>query len=278
MSTKEPQVSSPPPQANRRFICAALGTSVAEAITFPLCTVKTVYQSNFELSIPEAVRRIYYGVEGRQVKQDISVNNHPIVGQGRLSRFYSGLQFGVASQALSTGLKYGLYRTISEWRGTCRSDIRNGMLNGAMTSVMASVITHPFEVAKFHYQDKLPYWAPLRARGVWFMYQGYSKCFFKAVVGGVTYFPINDAVAHQFQGADSFFGKVVLPSFCSAVISTLILQLPDFYRVRSSLGKKDLPLKTSFRGLSLYLGRVVPHFTILISVTQWLEDQWDQKT
>ena len=63
-------------------------------------------------------------------------------------------------------------------------------------------------------------------------------------------------------------------SFCTAIVATTIIHPFDYMKTRQACGEKIFhgynPL-FYYKGLSLNLSRVVPHFTIMMVVTGYLE-------
>ena len=73
-----------------RVVNSAIATGVAEIVTLPICTLKTVYQNTSSVSFVESAKKIYItsGIKG----------------------FYKASVPAIMSQMFSTSSKYAFYR------------------------------------------------------------------------------------------------------------------------------------------------------------------------
>jgi hypothetical protein len=140
------------------------------------------------------------------------------------------------------------------------------MLAGLSAGITASTITHPIDVAKIHLQMNQPFISVLKEKGVILLYRGYSKSLAKVSISSSCFFPIYDTIKDQHY-------PPIVASFLSAIISTTLMQPIDYMKVRHIYGLSYFngfnPV-TYFRGLSLNLLRVVPHFMITMSLIEYL--------
>lgn len=225
------------------FISSA-ATCVAEISTLPICIVKTRYQ-NSGLGVREVIAKIY--------------------SQGGIRAFYRASAPSLFSQMLSSSTKYTFYRAMEKHNNTHPG---SSIVNGICAGVLSSLITHPVDFIKIHWQ------MGVRTRDVIrtdpkLLYRGYSKSFSKVVVGGAVFYPIYDFVnAHVNSSAAA--------AFTSACVSTVVMHPLDYLKTRHIFGKKvwdGADPRVYYRGLSLNLARVVPHFTITMMVIEALREQ-----
>lgn len=219
-------------------VACAVASSVAEIATLPICTLKTNLQNKSQRDIPYILNSIY--------------TKHGIRG------FYNASLWAVSSQVFSTTSKYYLYRRLQE-------DVPNRFLAGGLSGLLASLLTHPLDVIKVHSQMHKSFCKQLYQAGPGIFYRGYSKTLSKSTLGSILYLPLFDSFEERLRNP-------LLSSLCSAVISCTLLQPIDYMKTRQVFGK-DLPSSPLmyFRGLSLNLLRVVPHFCITMSLVTFVE-------
>lgn len=239
----------------KHIIVSAMSSCIAEISTLPLCTLKTNYQNTENISITQTFRSIWnkYGIRG----------------------FYNASGWAISSQMLSTTTKYTWYQTLKD-------TIPNKFIAGGISGILASLMTHPFDVIKIHYQMHTPFTPELRKYGLKLFYRGYSKTLIKSSLGSVCFFPLYDMF-------NSYTNNSFIASILSATVSTTIMQPIDYMKTRQIYGNfiffKQSPLTTlsnlfqhksqhthtyslyhhinpCFKGLTLNLSRVVPHFVI----------------
>lgn len=223
------------------MIAAASATCVAELATLPFCTLKTNYQNAVNSSISQITRSIWkqYGVRG----------------------FYNASLWAISSQVLSSTSKYVIYQEIKDY-------LPNKFMAGAVTGVMASCVTHPFDVLKIHAQMHKPFVPELRVVGPTLFYRGYSKTAVKSLIGSSCFFPIYDTV---YQHTDN----PVHSAFVSAVASTTIMQPMDYMKTRHIYGQSYFSgwnPRPYFKGLTLNMARVVPHFVITMTLIEKIKE------
>lgn len=224
----------------QRLIAISTGTLTAEIITLPICTLKANYQNNnCSTNIGNVARLIWH--------------NHGIRG------FYNSTVAACGSQILSTGSKYVLYRKYNNY-------INNTVVSGLLSGLTSSAITHPVDVVKLHSQTQKNFGVEFRKIGYKIFYRGYSKTLMKYSIGSMCFFPIRDNLL--------LYTNNLLASFGTAIISTVIIHPFDYMKTRQACGEKIFhslnPIKY-YKGLSLNLFRIVPHFTIMMTVTGYLE-------
>lgn len=143
---------------------AAKATLIAELVTLPACTVKTVYQTN-KLTIPKTILYIW--------------NNHGIKG------FYKASFPAISGQVLSTSSNYYLYRKLD----SDNKSFPRKVVNGVAAGLLSTIITHPFDVAKVIWQRQGSLITEFENEGPKLLYRGYTKSLAKIVVGSGSYFP-----------------------------------------------------------------------------------------
>ena len=221
------------------IIASSTATSLAELITIPICTVKTNYQTNYQIKSHGIIQTIK--------------NIHQRRG---VSGFYSASAFAMSAQVVSTTGKYTLYRA-----GTSYDipRIPASILSGLIVSSM----THPIDFLRICHQRKesIDY-----SKAPRIFYRGYSKGLLKVIVGSSLFLPVYDFSKERI-------GNPFLASLTSSVISTILIQPFDYIKTRSVAGVpwyQGMNPIVYFRGCSLNLLRIVPHFTIVMTVTEMI--------
>lgn len=221
---------------------SAIATIVAEIITLPICTFKTNYQNNSTLSMQQCLKNIYM--------------------KNGISGFYKASVPAIMSQTYSTSSKYFLFRFFENKN----YPYTNKMINGIISGILTSLITHPIDNIKIHLQMNDSFMCKLRENGFGLFYRGYSKSFGKTVISSSMFFPL-------YETLNEYFEKPVVSSMLTAIISTTIMQPLDFLKTRHIYGLSlynGLNLQHYYRGLSLNLMRIVPHFVITMTTIDFL--------
>ncbi len=228
------------------IISSCVGTLFAEILTIPVCTIKTVYQNNSPETIPNTIRTI---IKTQGIKGLFSASGPAII-----------------TQILSTSSKFTLYERIKNYRGTSTSNILDNSINGMISGVAGSLITHPFDVWKNFTQRNVNYLTQLKkstsfnnfiTKG---LYPGYTGSIGKNLALYSTLFPLNDFYKSQFN-------SIYISAPLTTITVSLIVQPFDYYKVVKMAGNKPVQ---PFRGFSLMLARNIPHFTITMCVTDWI--------
>ncbi len=239
----------------KNLLCSATATAVAEVVTLPICTLKTFVQNQplgTSPSILNCTKTIY--------------RQHGFRG------FIHGSSVATAGQIISTSSKYVLYRSLGTWEVNPWKEYR--VFNGLVSGVLTTVITHPLDFVKVHWQMKTPIAPVLRKEGASVIYRGYSKTLSKVGLGSMLFFPIYDWLNKDFGWGQS------AAAFGSAVMSTCIMQPVDYLKVRhlyhanthlSWYVKKPWEL---YRGISLNLMRIVPHFCLVMVITETMRERF----
>ena len=233
-----------------------MGTGIAEIITLPICTTKTRFQTNLEYKSINSVVKDIYKSEG-------------------LRGFYRSSFPAILSQILSTSFKYTVYQSLKKYNDS--NTFTANAINGLFGAFLTSLITHPIDVIKVNQQMNT--FVPKRyiQGGISAWYKGYSKTITKNAFGAVLYLPLYDKI--NFHLKNPFFS-----SFYTSIIATIILHPIDLFKVRHVGNQKNIYMinesvqqqnaksnpyfKRVFRGLNLNLLRVVPHFTIAMTIAE----------
>lgn len=220
------------------------GTITAEIATLPICTIKTKYQNTGNLGIVNTAKNIYsnYGVKG----------------------FYNSSIPALSSQILSTGSKYIIYQKCNKDYGYNRA------VSGALSGLLGSIVVHPFDTVKIHQQMGTPFIPAFKASGYnpLMLWRGYSKTVLKYSVGGVCFLPIFEYCKERINTPTA--------ALISSIVSTTICQPLDYMKVRQIYGLSIFSnsnpwyIKQYYKGLTLNLIRVVPHFTISMVITDYM--------
>jgi len=230
------------------LINSSIATIFAELITIPICTVKTQYQNSDSTSIINIIKKIYK--------------------ENGIKIFFKSSGFSIFFQVVSTSSKFVIYRYLNTLNfNYVNSNFGNKIIDGAISGILSSILTHPIEFAKINTQMKQSVTDKIKNQGIKIIYKGYSKTIIKATIGSSLFFPFYD-----------FFNTTInnpfYASFCSATLSTLILHPIDYIKTRNIFGLKWFNGFNPFvyyKGLSLSLARVVPHFMITMIVVDYLE-------
>jgi hypothetical protein len=242
--------------ATQNLYYAAIGTSLAEIVTLPVCTLKTNFQNGSSKSIVETAKSMYIS--------------------GGIKMFYRASYPAVVSQVFSTSSKYVLYRYLDENSilvnksdKSC-SQIHNfscKVLNGMTAGIMSSLITHPVDTIKIHMQMNTPFVPQLKIHGLKLFYRGYSKTLSKICVSSSLFFPLYDFCNEKIHNP-------IIASAISASIATTLMQPLDYLKTRHIYGSVLYqgwnPL-IYYKGLSLNLARTVPHFIIVMTTIDFLK-------
>lgn len=224
---------------NNLFI-SATSASFAELITLPICTIKTNYQNTESKSIKDTITNMY--------------RNHGIKG------FYKASIPSIGGQALSTSSKYTLYRYFESHNHL----LPNKVFNAVLAGILSSLVTHPIDAIKVHKQMNVNI-LPIIKINPLVLYRGYSKTFSKILVSSSLFLPLYDTLNKYYNP--------MLASFGSAIISTCIMHPIDYLKTRHIYG---LPLYSGinpisyYKGIGLNLARIVPHFTIMMTMISYL--------
>ncbi len=249
------------------IINSAIGTLVAEIVTLPLCTLKTVYQNNPTFTIRDTYKHIYYYGQSHNNK------HHSYRG------FFQASSPAIISQIVSTSSKYSAYEFIKSIRNrniVGEKDhkilLLNNSINGIIGGLMGSVVTHPFDLWKNFVQRNESYTMHLKnssknmksfiSNG---LYQGYSGSIAKNIVLYASLFPLFDyyqSLTHHFW----------LASLGTTLSVSLLIQPFDYYKVVRMANSQGKIIKNPFRGFSLLLARSIPHLFITMSLTKFLNN------
>lgn len=240
---------------------SAIGTFVAEIITLPICTLKTVYQNNPTFTILDTYKHIY---------------NHHYSYRG----FFQASSPAIISQIVSTSSKYSAYEFIKNIRNTRNSTgeennkliLLNNSMNGIVGGLMGSVVTHPFDLWKNFVQRNESYIHHLQkhkknmklfiSNG---LYQGYSGSIAKNIVLYASLFPLLD----YYQSLTPHFW---LASLGTTLSVSLLIQPFDYYKVVKMANNQGKMIKNPMRGFTLLLARSIPHLFITMSLTKFLNN------
>ena len=241
-----------------------IGSGVAEAATLPICLVKTVYQN-----------------ENSQFQSARQAALHIYKTEGVLG-FYKASFPAIAGQVLTSALKYSLYEQLRHYNSS--NTYLANVCNSVAGSVVTSLITHPVDVVKIDKQlnqyEGLKQFVHLGPRA-W--YRGYSKGISKNLVGACLYLPLNDFFKSLYGQYPWMINNVepakqrVAAAFSTAVIAGTCMHPFDLWKTRH-IGKKiwrghgiraTIYATPMWRGLGINLMRLVPHFTISMSITDF---------
>lgn len=219
------------------LINSAIAVGISEFVTLPISTIKTIYQNTSDKTIIDVIKKIYK--------------------EGGIRSFFRSTSASVFSQVFSTSTKYSLYKYLED---KVKFKYSSKFFNGLASGIFISVFTHPIDFVRIHHQMNGPILPIIKSEGYRVLFRGYNKTLLKSSFGTALYYPLYDY-------AFGYFNNIIYASIISAIISATLLQPIDYYRTRhiySSIWYLGLRPKNLFKGLSLNLARVVPHFVIMM--------------
>lgn len=224
----------------KNIIASGSATAIAEFATLPICTIKTNFQNIIDMkrkpSIQEVVKNIYT--------------------RGGIKAFYAASYPAIGGQIFSTCSKYTLYRYFNS---NPDYPVKNRFLNGLTAGVVSSMVTHPLDVFKVHLQMGKKFDGKI--------YRGYSKTFLKIAISSSIFFPLYDTIKDKINNP-------YLSAGCSGVLACVLMHPVDYLKTRHMAGLKlyeGLNPMIYFRGLSINLMRIVPHFVITMGVIEFMK-------
>jgi hypothetical protein len=225
----------------KKITSSAIGTLVAEIVTLPICTVKTVYQNNPQFNTKQTIQYIYQ--------------------QSGHKGFVQAFVPSILSQMLSTSCKFGFYELIKNHRSTEKNDLLNNSINGMLGGIIGSIITHPIDIWRNYKQRNQSFVSHIKSNynnislKMKFItktfYSGYRGSLGKNIVLYSFLFPLNDFYK-------SHFNSIFISAPLTTLSVSLLIQPFDYYKsvkmANNNIGKNY------FRGFHLMLGRSLPHF------------------
>ena len=239
----------------KKAYVSAFSTLVAEIITLPICTVKTVYQNNPLFNTKQTIKYIYT--------------------QSGYKGFVQAFGPSITSQILSTSTKFAFYETLKHNRSTEKNDLLNNSLNGMLGGLFGSVITHPFDIWRNYKQRNISYVDHVKKNynllkngqfglGKFItqtFYAGYKGSIGKNIVLYGSLFPLNDFYK-------SHFNSVLISAPLTTLTVSCLIQPFDYYKAVKMAGNNIG--SSYFRGFHLMLARSLPHFLITMGLTELL--------
>ncbi len=244
---------------SKNIINSAIGTFVAEIVTLPICTLKTVYQNNSTFTIRQSYKSIYN-------------IHHSYRG------FFQASVPAIISQIVSTSSKYSAYEYIKSLRNKDINDkeliLLNNSINGILGGFIGSIVTHPFDLWKNFVQRNESYIVHLKSNSPNIstfirngLYQGYTGSIAKNVVLYASLFPLLD----YYQ---TLTNKFWLASLGTTLSVSFLIQPFDYYKVVKMANNQGNVVKNPLRGFTLLLARSVPHLFITMSLTKFLNNNF----
>ena len=228
----------------KKITSSSGGTLLAELVTLPICTVKTVYQNNPNHTIKDSIKYIYSssGYKG----------------------FIQASKPAILSQVVSTSSKYTIYEMIKTYRQTEKDDFTNNTINGAISGICGSLITHPLDVWKNYKQrnESLTNTLIASSNKSKILYSGYLGALGKNITLYSMLFPINDYYK-------TIFNNTILSAGLTTITVSFFVQPFDYYKVVKMANNRATK---PFRGLSLMLARSLPHFAITMWATEKIQE------
>lgn len=226
----------------KNIFYSSTATAFAEFATLPICTIKTNFQN----------------INDMKIKPSIIDVTKKVYKRGGIKSFYAASYPAIGGQIFSTTSKYTLYRYFDS---NPNYPVKNKFLNGLTAGVISSVFTHPMDVIKVHLQ------MGQRLDNFKNLYRGYSKTFTKIAISSSIFFPLYDTIKAKVNNP-------YLSAGCSGVVACVLMHPIDYLKTRHMAGLDlycGLNPFVYYRGLSINLLRIVPHFVITMGVIEGMK-------
>jgi hypothetical protein len=220
------------------FISSSIGSACAEILTLPICTIKTIYQTQTLTKLtPLQIASNLYQTKG-------------------IKGFFQASTPAIISQVISTSSKYYLYHAIKDYRKTEDSNIISNSINGGLGGLGGSLLSHPFDVWKNHLQRG----QTLSNFRIKKLYSGYSGTIAKNILLYSMLFPVYDFYKLHITNP-------LIASIFTSVTCSVITQPLDYYKTVLMTGNKFAGWGNPYKGYSLMISRTIPHFMISMTIT-----------
>lgn len=226
----------------KNFSCIGTGVLVAEVVTIPVCTIKTVYQTFNHKTIRESLKYIYEknGMKG----------------------FFKSAPIASTSQIISQSSKYALFYLFLKEKATFTEKVICGIGAG----VTVSLIAHPVDICRVIIQRNESIRKELLNHGIKRFYFGITTNWAKVIISSSCFMPIFELVKGSFNAFQS--------SIITATISTIIMHPVDYMKTMKMANKQIEYSRTMFtKGLSIHLLRIIPHFVISMTIADYLKNK-----
>lgn len=222
-----------------------IGSCVAEIATLPICTIKTVRQTT-GLSAINSVKKIY--------------NSHG------WKSFYNASFPAVSAQIFSSTYKLTMFNYLKTKYNIV--DSKKLIYIGIFTSLTCIFFTHPMDYFRIMLQNN-------NRINLKEIYRGFSPNICKAIIGGAMFLPLRETLKNNLPLVQSWKIGIV-----TAIISTIVMHPFDFFKTfmignfagdnADANAKAKIPFRNPYRGLSLNIARIVPHFVIMTEVADMI--------
>lgn len=214
-----------------KLISSIYGVSLAEILTLPICTIKTIYQVE-NLNIRDSVKKIY---------------RNP-------STIYKSTIPAVAAQIYSSTYKLFLFTYFQSYFHKAYEI----MILSAIISVSALIVTHPLDYFRVSYQINSSIGNNY--------FKGIVPNIMKATIGGITYLPIRQIIKNNYPHLESWKAGLY-----SALISTIIVHPFDYFKTYLlGNNHSNINFMKSYRGIHINLLRIIPHFIIMTETSDYV--------
>lgn len=225
-----------------KFLSGCIGASVAEIVTLPICTIKTCYQGGNSQSYLETIKHVYR--------------------RGGMLEFYRASIPAISAQVFTSAYKI----TVFEYLKTkiCLEKAQNIyylMLAGLISSITCLMFTHPLD----YFRVSLQVNRQIHLKDI---YKGIGPALMKNTLGGITFLPLRQFLKNYFPDQETWKLGLI-----AAIISTIIVHPFDFFKtflLANTRGSK-IPFRNPYRGLTINLCRIVPHFVIMTEIAEKLK-------
>lgn len=230
------------------FFASVIGVFSAELVTTPICTLKTVFQTESKNTISSTFQKV---CEQRGVL-------------GLFRSFFVASSNQISSQSAKYTLYYQfqLSKTQEE-----KSNLVTKMKDSLKANVIVTFFSHPVDVTRIMIQRNESIKQQWKQFGWKRFYFGLDKSWLKMVVGATFYMPIYD---YMIQNTQNPF----LSSLVTATIATTIVHPFDYIKTLK-MANKPIPWNLSLfhKGLGLHYAKIIPHFVITMCVTEYIKNK-----
>jgi hypothetical protein len=237
-------------QWQKNLVSSGISTGIAELATIPICTVKTMYQTNVcNSNIYNTIQHIY--------------KNYGVLGFCR-----AGVP-AMSGQIMTTMGKYTLYKYFGTYNP------KYYVFNGLAASFIVSLFSHPFDWFRVTLQRNESIRANLQSHGLKVIYRGYSKSVIKNIISSIFFYPFYEYLKNNIHISDNERFNIIFSSGVAAFTSTTLMQPIDYIKTKHIAGQKWYQgihnPALYYKGLSLNLFRVVPHFIITMNFIEYFK-------
>ena len=225
---------------------SVIGVTLAEFVTVPICTLKTVLQT--------------------ESKNSIYATFQIISEQRGIYGLFRSFFISSTNQICSQSAKYTLYYQLQlQKTPEEKSNLVIKIKDSLTASGIVTVFSHPLDVCRVMIQRNESIKSEWKQFGFKRFYFGLDKSWLKMFVGACCYMPIYDFMIQNTQNP-------FLSSLITATIATTIVHPFDYIKTLKMANKPiHWNLSLFHKGLGLHYARIIPHFVITMCTTEYIK-------